>query len=66
MIHDYRAFATYRRSPLSRLVRPDILSRAAIALGGYARLCKQARIAALAIDAFGRSSFGGQNSKGNR
>jgi len=66
MIHDSQAFARYRRSPLTRLVRPDMLSQAAMTLGGYARLCKPARIAALAIDALGHSSFCCQNYRSKR
>lgn len=62
MVHDRRAFARYRRSPLSRLASPDMLSRAAMTLGAHARLCRPARIAALAVDAFGCSRFGGWKS----
>lgn len=58
MLHDRLAFDHYRRSPLSRLARIDALSRAAIALGGLGGLTEPARIAALALDAYGLSRFG--------
>ncbi|WP_300156612.1 glycosyltransferase [Solidesulfovibrio sp.] len=64
MIHDRRAFDRYRRSPLSRLGRPDPLSRAAMVLGGPGRMTRPARIAALALDAFGQSRFSRLESDG--